>query len=136
MTPRRRALYLALVLIVLAGVTLACGAGYQTSSKILGNSGEVRVKMKDASGTNSTSVEINEDWWRERIAATVTLSVESGSCRATLSGEDGTLLILDAAAGSPAETYGELVTDGFGDVELQTDCQGGQNLEVLIAFSR
>ena len=136
MSPRRRTLYLLLAVALLAAVTLACGTGYQTSSKIAGNSGEVRVKMKDASGTNSTSVEINEDWWRERIATTVTLSVESGSCRATLSGEDGTLLILDAAAGSQAETYGELVTDAFGDLTLQTDCQGGQNLELLIAFSR
>lgn len=136
MTPRKRTLYLVLALALLAGVSLACGTGYQTSSKITGNSGEVRLKMKDASGTNSTSVEINEDWFREGIAVSATLSVESGSCRATLSGEDGTLLVLDAAAGSPAEAYGELVTNSFGDISLETDCQGGQNLELTLSFQR
>jgi C-terminal processing protease CtpA/Prc len=136
MTPRKRTIYLALSLAVLTAITLACGTGYQTSSKILGNSGEVRVKMKDASGSNSTSVEINEDWYRESISASANLSLETGSCRATISGEDGTLLVLEAAAGSPAETSGVLVTDAFGEIDLQTDCQGGQNLDLLITFAR
>lgn len=136
MTPKKRTIYLALALAILAVTALACGTGYQTSSKILGNSGEVRVKMKDASGTNSTSVEINEDWPRESISTTATLSLEAGSCLATLMGNEGTVLVLEAAAGSPTETYGELVTDGFGEVDLQTDCQGGQNLDLLITFSR
>ena len=135
MTPSKRTLYLVLTLSVLAAVSLACGTGYQTSSKLTGNSGEVRLKMKDPSGTNSTSVEISEDWPGELLAVNATLSVEAGSCRATLSGADGTQLVLDASAGSPTEEYGELITDVFGDFSLQTDCQGGQNLELLITFS-
>jgi hypothetical protein len=136
MTPKKRMIYLALALAILAGTALACGTGYQTSSKILGNSGEVRVKMKDPSGTNSTSVEINEDWSWETISTTATLSLETGRCQATLSGDDGNVLILEAAAGNPAKATGILVTDGFGEIDLETDCPGGQNLDLLIAFSR
>jgi hypothetical protein len=53
-----------------------------------------------------------------------------------LSGEENTALIMDVSAGSPAEVYGELVTDGFGGLDLNTDCQGAKDLEVTIDFTR
>jgi hypothetical protein len=136
MTPQKRKANLLLVVLVLALAALACGTGYQTSKKIVGNSGEVRVRMKEASGASSTEVEINEDWFRERVTASVTLSLEAGSCQATLLGEEGTKIILNAAAGSPSKGNGNLVTDGFGEVTLETNCQGGQNMDLLIEFSR
>jgi hypothetical protein len=136
MTRHKKTLYLILPVLILTLAALACGTGYQTSSKISGNTGEVRIKMKEADGVDTTSVEINEDWTRARIGTTVTLAVETGSCQAYLTGEDGTNIYLDAAGGSPNQTYGDLVTDAFGEIDLQTDCQGVQNLDLLINFTR
>ncbi len=135
MTPQKRTIHLLLAASILALSALACSSGYQTTSKLFGNSGEVRVRMKDADGSNSTSLEINEDWSRERVNAAVTLSVEAGSCRATLSGGDHTVITLNASQGSSAQANGDLVTDSFGDINLQTDCQGGQNLDLVVSFT-
>ena len=135
MTRQKRIYYLILPILALALAILACSGGYSTTSKLNGNSGEVRVKTSEADGTDSTSVELNEDWMQDRVFATATLSVESGSCRGTLVGEDGTSIVLDAETGSPAQDSGDLVTDGFGEVEFQTNCQGATNLELLIQFS-
>jgi hypothetical protein len=135
MTRQKRILYLILPILMLALAVLACSGGYSTTSKLSGNSGEVRVKKGEAEGTDSTSVELNEDWMRDRVFATATLSLEAGSCQATLVGAEGTAITLDASAGSPAQASGDLVTDGFGEVDLQTDCQGATNLDLLINFS-
>ena len=135
MTAKRKLYWLALPILALAIAGLACGTGFSTSSKIYGLSGNVRVKMKEADGVYNNSVEINEDWSRERIGANVTLSVSEGSCRATLSGEENTSIVMDVAAGSPAETSGDLVTDGFGEVYLETDCQAAKALDLYIDFT-
>ena len=135
MTRKKRNYYLILPILALALAILACSGGYSTTSKLSGNSGEVRVRTKEADGTDSTSVELNEDWMRDRVFATATLSVETGSCQATLAGEEGTALVLNATAGSPAQATGDLVTDGFGDVDLETNCQGVTNLDLLINFT-
>jgi len=132
---QKRIYYLILPILALALAVLACSGGYSTTSKISGNSGEVRVKTGEANGTDSTSVELNEDWMRDRVFATATLSVESGRCQATLVGEEGTALVLDVSAGSPAQASGDLVTDGFGEVDLETNCQGAASLELLINFT-
>jgi hypothetical protein len=91
--------------------------------------------MKEANGTDSTEVELNEDWSGVRVTSTVTFSVSAGSCRALISGEDGTSITLDASAGSPSEVYGDLVTDVFGEVTLETECQNAQNLDLTINFT-
>ena len=135
MSRRKRVLYLILPILALSLAILACSGGYSTTSKLSGNSGEVRVKTGEADGTDSTSVELNEDWMRDRVSATATLSVEAGSCRGTLVGEEGTSIVLDASAGSPAQVSGDLVTDGFGEVDFETNCQGVQNLDLLINFT-
>ena len=135
MTRQKRIYYLILPILALALAILACSGGYSTTSKLNGNSGEVRVKTGEADGTDSTSVELNEDWMRDRVFATATLSMEAGSCRATLVGEEGTTLVLDASAGNPAQASGDLVTDGFGEVDLETNCQGVTNLDLLINFT-
>ncbi len=135
MTRQKKIIYLILPILALALAVLACSGGYSTTSKLSGNSGEIRVRTKEADGKDSTSVELNEDWMRERVFATATLSLEAGSCQATLVGQDGTALVLDAAAGSPAQTSGDLMTDGFGEVDLETNCQGAANLELLINFT-
>jgi hypothetical protein len=127
--------YLVLAVLILAMAALACGTGYRTTQKISGNSGEVRVRMNEANGVDSTSVELNEDWSGVRVTATITLSVESGSCTAYLTGGEGTSIRLDASAGSPGEVYGNLVTDVFGEVDLETDCQNAQDLDLNIFFS-
>jgi len=135
MTRQKRVYYLILPILALSLAILACSGGYSTTSKLSGNTGEVRVRTKEADGTDSTSVELNEDWMRDRVFATATLSMEAGSCQATLVGEEGTSLVLDAAAGSPAQASGDLVTDGFGEVDLETNCQGVTNLDLLINFT-
>ena len=135
MTRQKRVYYLILPILALSLAILACSGGYSTTSKLSGNSGEVRVRTNEADGTDSTSVELNEDWMRDRVFATATLSMEAGSCQATLVGEEGTSLVLDAAAGSPAQASGDLVTDGFGEVDLETNCQGVTNLDLLINFT-
>jgi hypothetical protein len=136
MTGSKRIYFLVLPILLLALAALACGTGYRTTQKISGNSGEVRVRMNEADGVDSTSVEINEDWSRVRVTTTVTLSVDSGTCLIYLTGEDGSSINLDATAGSPGEIYGDLVTDVFGEVDLQTDCQNAQNLDLTIYFAR
>jgi glycerate-2-kinase len=135
MTRQKRVTYLILPILALALAALACSGGYSTTSKISGNSGEVRVKTGEADGSDTTSVELNEDWMRDRVFTTVSFSLEGGTCRATLVGEENTRIELNASAGSPAQASGYLVTDGFGEVDLETNCQGGQNLELLINFT-
>ncbi len=135
MIKKKRVTYLILAILALSLAALACSGGYSTTSKINGNSGEVRIKTNEADGTDSTSVELNEDWMRERVGVTATLTVEAGSCQAELVGENGTVLSLNASAGNPAQASGDLVTDSFGEVEFETNCQGVQNLELLITFT-
>lgn len=135
MTQQKRISTLILPILALTLALLACSGGYSTTSKISGNSGEVRVKTNEADGSDTTSVELNEDWMRDRVAVSARLSVESGSCQATLVGQESTVLALDTAAGNPAQATGVLVTDGFGEVDFVTNCQGAQNLELLINFT-
>lgn len=136
MTARRRLSRMVLPILILTIAALACGTGYKTSSRIYGLSGLVRVQLKEADGIYTNSVEINEDWSQVRISATLTLSVSAGSCRATLSGNENTSIILDAVVGSPSEAYGDLVTDSFGELDLETDCQDAQDLDLSIDFTR
>jgi hypothetical protein len=131
-TPRRLLFIPALFLIL---ATLACGTGYSTSSKIVGNTGQITVKIKETDGTDQNSVEMNENFFHERVTATVSLVVEVGSCQATLIGEDGTSISLSASAGSPAQASGDLVTDGFGEITLATESQLAQNVEITIDFA-
>ena len=136
MTGSTRIYFLVFPILILALAALACGTGYRTTQKTSGNSGEVRVRMNEADGVDSTSMEINEDWSRVRVTSTVTLSVASGNCLANLIGEDGTSISLDASVGRPGEVYGDLVTDVFGEVSLQTDCQNARDLDLTIFFVR
>ena len=136
MTARRRLYRLALGILILAIAALACGTGFKTSSTIYGLSGVVRVEIKEADGVYTNSVEINEDWSQVRISATVTLSVSAGNCQATLSGDENTSIILDVVEGSSTEAYGDLVTDSFGEISLETDCQEAQGLDLSIDFTR
>ena len=136
MTARRRLYRLALAILILAIPALACGTGFKTSSTIYGLSGVVRVQIKEADGVYSNSVEINEDWSQEQVSAAVTLSVSAGSCQATLSGDENTSIILDVVEGSPTEAHGDLVTDSFGELDLETNCQDAQGLDLNIDFTR
>lgn len=136
MKTRRRLYWLALPILALMLAGLACGTGFSTKSTTYGLSGNVQAKLKEANGVYTNSLEINEDWSYDRFSATITLSVSTGSCRATLSGEENTSIILEAAEDSPAETYGELVTDGFGEIDLETDCQDAEGLELTLNFTK
>jgi hypothetical protein len=136
MTRQKKTYYLILPILILALAALACGTGYRTTSKISGNNGEVQISMQEANGTDTTSVEINEDWIRASISTRLVLNMDSGSCRVYLTGENNTAISLETSAGSPVETYGELITDGFGEVSMQTDCQNAQNLVVSIYFTK
>lgn len=124
-----------LPILILTLAALACGTGYRTTSKITGDSGQVSIKMNEANEFDQTSVEINEDYFHERVTATVSLVVETGSCQATLIGGDGTSISLTASAGNPAQVYGDLVTDGFGEISLETDAQLATNVEITIDFA-
>lgn len=136
MTSRNRIYKLALPFLILILAGLACGTGYKTSSSIYGESGKVRVQLKEGDGVYTNSVEINEDWSWDRVSATVTFSVSEGSCLATLSGDENTSIVLTASAGNPSEMTGDLVTDSFGDVELVTDCTSAKELDLTINFTR
>lgn len=134
MVKKQNGLFLALISLVLGLAVLACGTGYRTTSKSSGNSGEVRVRMNEADGTDSTNLEINEDYNHSRVAITANLLVESGNCQATLVGEDGTIISLSASPESPAEVFGDLVTDAFGEIELETICQNAKNVDLTISY--
>jgi hypothetical protein len=116
--------------------TLACGTGYRTTSNISGNSGTIRVQIKDADGSNQTKIEINEDYVRESVQIEAAFSLESGSCQATLSGEDGSRISLVASGGNPGTIQGQLITNGFGEIDLETNCQNGVNMDLVIEFTR
>ena len=135
MTKKSNPLLLMLPILFLTMAALACGTGYRTSSKITGDSGQIQIKMNEANGSDQTSVEINEDYLHERVTTTVSLVVEIGSCQATLIGGDGTSISLTASAGNPAQVYGDLVTDGFGEITLETDAQLAKNVEITIDFA-
>jgi hypothetical protein len=49
--------------------------------------------------------------------------------------QDGTTISLSASAGSPAEVYGDLVTDGVGEVILETKAQGAKNVDIIVRFA-
>jgi len=134
MDKKHNGLFLALVSLVIGLAVLACGTGYRTTSKSSGNSGEVRVRMNEADGTDSTSLEINEDYTHSRVAITASLLLESGNCQATLVGEDGTIISLSASPENPAEGFGDLVTDAFGEIELETICQNANNVDLTISY--
>ena len=135
MQARKRLAWLALPILALVIASLACGTGFSTSAKRYGLSGNVQAKMKEADGVYTNSIEINEDWSYERFSATVSFSVSGGSCQATLTGNENTSIVLEASAGSPTETHGTLVTDGFGEIDLETDCQDAQELVLQIDFT-
>jgi len=135
MTRQKRIYYLILPILALSLAILACSGGYSTSSKISGNNGEVRVKTNAVNGIDTTSVELNDDWSYSRVAANVAFGVESGSCQATLLGEEGTRIAVDASAGSPGQASGDLVLDGFGDITFDSNCQNAENLDLLINFT-
>jgi hypothetical protein len=132
----RKLTWLALPILALILASLACGTGYRTSSSISGLTGKSRIQMNEASGVNTNSLEINEDWSYTGVNATVTFSVTEGSCQATLTGNENTSIIVSAAAGSPGQSTGTLVTDGFGEVDLETNCQDAKELDLLIDFTR
>lgn len=134
MNANKTKIVLAAVLVVL--VTLACGTGYRTTYKTSGNSGTIRVRMKEANGANQTKIEINEDYFRESVQIQAAFSVESGTCQAVLTGEEGSRVSLEASGGSPGQTQGQLITDGFGEIDLETNCQAGINLDLVIDFTR
>lgn len=136
MTSKKRLFRLVLPMLILLLAGLACGTGYKTSSSIYGESGKVRVQLKEADGEYTNSVEINEDWSWDRVSATVTFSVSAGSCQATLSGDENTSIVLSASAGNPGQASGDLVTDSFGDVDLVTNCQAATELDLTIEFTR
>jgi hypothetical protein len=136
MNKRRRLIWIALPLLALVLASLACGSGYRTSTSITGLTGKSRLQMNEASGVNNNSMEINEDWSYTRVDATVTLSVSEGSCQATVSGSENTSITLSAAAGSPGAMTGPLVTDGFGEVDLETNCQDAKELDIQIDFNK
>jgi len=136
MQAKKRLAWLALPLMALVIASLACGTGFSTSSTIYGNSGKVQAKLKEGDGVNNNSLEINEDWSYVQFSATINLSVSAGSCRATLSGGENTSIVLEASAGSPAETYGTLVTDGFGEIDLETDCQNAEEMLLVVDFTK
>lgn len=134
MDKKQNGLFLAIIFLVLGLVVLACGTGYRTTSKSSGNSGEVRVRMNEADGTDSTNVEINEDYNHSRVAVTASLLVESGNCQATLIGEDGTTISVSASPENPVEVFGDLVTDAFGEIVLETACQNAKNVDLTITY--
>lgn len=136
MQARKRLIWLALPILALMIASLACGTGFSTSSKRYGLSGNIQAKLQEANGVNTNTIEINEDWSYVPFTATTNLTVSAGSCRATLSGGENTSIVLEASAGSPSEAYGELVTDGFGDIDLETDCQDAEGLVLTIDFTR
>jgi len=136
MDQKQNGIFLALISLVLGLAVLACGTGYRTTSKSSGNSGEVRVRMNEADGTDSTNLEINEDYNHSRVTITASLLVESGNCQATLIGQEGTIISLSASPENPAEVYGDLVTDAFGEIELETICQNAINVDLTISYVR
>ena len=134
MDKKQNGIFLVLISLVLGLAILACGTGYRTTSTSSGNSGEVRVRMNEADGTDSTNVEINEDYNHSKVAITASLLVESGNCQATLIGRDGTTISLSASPENPAEVYGDLVTDAFGEIVLETVCQNAKNVDLIIIY--
>ena len=49
-------------------------------------------------------------------------------------GRKGLKVKYESGGVSPGDAYVTLITDGFGEVSLETNCQGAQNLEFLISF--
>lgn len=136
MTERRRIYWLSLPFLALVLAVLACGTGFSTSTTIYGLSGRVRAQMKEANGVYTNSLEIDEDWIHARINASVSFSVSEGSCQATLSGGENSSITVSATADNPGEASGTLVTDAFGDVDLETDCQEAKELDLLVEFTQ
>lgn len=78
---------------------------------------------------------LTKNYTRERVSLTASLLVETGSCQVTLIGQDGTLIRLSASADSPVEVFGDLVSDDFGEITLETATQGEKYVDLTLNFS-
>ncbi len=104
----------------------------QKSLDIRVRSGSRRMKRM---GLIKTAWKSTKNYTREIVSLTASLLVETSSCQVTLIGQDGTLIRLSASADSPVEIFRDLVTDGIGEITLETATQGEINFDLTFNFA-
>lgn len=126
-------------LVVLALFLTACEGysqtGARTSSQQGANGGNLTTKANKANGTLEEAIEI-EGGSGLILEADVTLSVEKGSFKIELLGEDGQVtLTLEARDGQAVSGHGQMVVDSFDEANYRVTATEAENVEYTIEYT-
>ena len=122
---------LALVLVACEGFS-ATGSSERANAGLFG--GDVTVRYKTANGSISESIE-TEGEPEEVLDAIVTLSVEKGTFRIELLGEDDAVtLVLEARDGQTVSGEGQMVIDSFSEANYRVTATEAENVEYTIQY--
>ena len=126
---------LALLILALVACQSYTEAGANTSSQRDMNGGQERAGAKKANGTSTKQLEDlpNAGGW---LDAEVTLSVEKGSFKIELLGEDDEVtLTLEARDGEAVSGSGAMAVDSFGEASYRITAVEAENAEYTIVYA-
>jgi hypothetical protein len=69
------------------------------------------------------------------VTLTVNVKVTAGSYHAEFVGEEGGRLILDASPNNPGQGSVQLETDAFGEIDLEAQAQGAEDVEITLDYT-
>jgi len=126
------------VLLLLILALVACQSYNQTGSSTSShrdmNGGQEQAGARKANGTATRQLEDlpNRGGW---LDADVTLSVEKGSFKIELLGEDGEVtLTLEARDGEAVSGSGSMAVDSFGEASYRVTAVEAENAEYTIVY--
>jgi hypothetical protein len=126
------------ILLLLILALVACQSysqtGATTSSQRDMNGGQERAAVRTANGTSTRQLEDlpNAGGW---LDADVTLSVEKGSFKIELLGEnDEVTLTLEARDGQAVSASGAMAVDSFGEASYRITAVEAENAEYTIVY--
>jgi len=125
-----------LVLFCIVIAILACGTGYTTTRTSTGDDGNVVLKLASLDGTDDTQVEIDDTFNWETLSLDITVDVEAGNYQAEFIDDEGQILQLNATSGKPAIGKRIMVTDGLGNITLNSLGEGAQNIVITIEYTK
>ena len=117
-------------------VTLACGTGYSTTYKRIGDRGTVVVNIESVDGSRKNTVQIDENFVWDTVSLDITVEVESGNYSAIFTDDEGQTLQLEASPGNPASASTQMETDGSGEITLQSQGEGVEGVKITIDYSK
>jgi hypothetical protein len=133
---KQKRLMMAVVVAGLLMLTLACGTGYSTSYKRIGNRGTVVVNIESVDGSRRNTVQIDENFVWDTVNLDITVEVESGNYSAIFVDDEGQTLQLEASPGNPASASVQMETDSSGEITLQSEGEGVEGVKITIDYAK